>query len=297
MNVFHDDPHPLAEGPLWHPQLAAFFWVDIIEQRVCGKKLTNRTEALDFELTLEEIPTALLHDSNSEQHIWIVTNQGLLNWAPETQNLQRPLRFELPPTHRTNDAGVDGAGNLWVGVMEKKPTGKNGWVFIINDHGDEILRIQDVGIANTFCYLASKNSMLVSDSFQQLTFDVSCSVVDQGAAMNDFPIWQNLSQSKATPDGGCTDINENVWNAHWDGFCVRQLDPDGSNVGQVDIPAKQVTSCCFGGPTMSHLLITSANEGLTNSENDHHQQGRIFITEVKGQKGALPNGFGLKVDS
>ncbi|MCH8502352.1 MAG: SMP-30/gluconolactonase/LRE family protein [Aliidiomarina sp.] len=295
MNVFHDHPYPLAEGPLWLPQLAAFFWVDIIDKRVCGKKFTNQSSLLDFELELEAIPTALLHDSHSEEHIWIVTNQGLLHWHPVNHELKLSLPFELPVTHRTNDAGVDGVGNLWIGVMEKKPTGKNGWVFVINGHGDEVFRVQEVGIANTFCYLSSKNSMLVSDSFQQLTFEVPCSEVTSGAFINDYSIWQNLSQSKATPDGGCIDINENVWNAHWDGSCVHQLKPDGLKVGNVDIPAIQVTSCCFGGPDMEHLLITSANDGLIHLDNDNSLQGRIFITKVEGHHGTTPKGFGLKV--
>ncbi|CUS47116.1 MAG: Gluconolactonase [Idiomarinaceae bacterium HL-53] len=295
MNVFHDYPYPLAEGPLWLSQLNAFFWVDIIEQRVCGKKFTNQSSLLDFELELESIPTALMHDSHSEEHIWVVTNQGLLHWRPVNHELKLSLPFELPVTHRTNDAGVDGGGNLWVGVMERKPTGKNGWVFVINSHGDEVFRVQGVGIANTFCYLSSKNSMLVSDSFQKLTFEVPCSAMTSGALINDFPIWQNLSQSKATPDGGCIDIYEKVWNALWDGSCVQQLKPDSSIISKIDIPAKQVTSCCFGGPDMDHLLVTSATDGLITLEHEHNQQGQIFLIKLEDHLGTTPHGFGLKV--
>lgn len=297
MNVFHDYPHPLAEGPLWLPHFNAFFWVDIIEQRICGKKFTNMNEELEFDLKLEQIPTALLHDSHSEKHIWIVTDKGLLHWQIEKNQLKMKLTFEIPDTHRTNDAGVDGSGNLWIGVMQKNPTGKNGWVFVIDNQGKEVSRIEQIGIANTFCYLPSRDTMLISDSFQQITYEVPCSENMQSAKVNMFDIWQDLRDFEATPDGGCIDKTENVWNAHWDGYRVRQLTSIGVHNQDLQVPAKQITSCCFGGPNMDHILVTSAIDNLPSDlyDKQEYQHGRIFITEVKGHKGTLPNGFGMKV--
>jgi sugar lactone lactonase YvrE len=61
------------------------------------------------------------------------------------------------------------------------------------------------------------------------------------------------------PDGLTVDAEGCLWVALWDGWGVRRYASDGSLLTTVDVPARRVTSCAFGGST---LYITTARTGL-----------------------------------
>ncbi|RLT39158.1 MAG: SMP-30/gluconolactonase/LRE family protein [Chloroflexi bacterium] len=71
------------------------------------------------------------------------------------------------------------------------------------------------------------------------------------------------SQEMRMPDGMAIDADGNLWVAHFGGGCVRCWNPHtGQLIDQIDLPAKQITSCAFGGAELDTLFITSAAIGL-----------------------------------
>lgn len=67
-----------------------------------------------------------------------------------------------------------------------------------------------------------------------------------------------LPENAGSPDGLTVDAEGFVWSAHWDGWCVTRYDPDGKVDRVVTLPVPRPTSCCFGGPDLSTLYITTA---------------------------------------
>lgn len=59
-----------------------------------------------------------------------------------------------------------------------------------------------------------------------------------------------------------------LWVAHWLGSRVTRWDPStGKLLRTVKMPVSKVTSCCFGGPNLDELYITSASLEIdTNKE-------------------------------
>jgi len=47
---------------------------------------------------------------------------------------------------------------------------------------------------------------------------------------------------------------------------VRHYAPDGELQQVLELPARQVTSLCFGGPALDELFITTARNGLSDVE-------------------------------
>jgi sugar lactone lactonase YvrE len=70
------------------------------------------------------------------------------------------------------------------------------------------------------------------------------------------------------PDGLTVDDEGCVWVAIYGGSAVRRYDPAGRLEREVTVPAKNVTSCCFGGEDGDLLFITSAAP-----------DGRVFVHE------------------
>ena len=71
----------------------------------------------------------------------------------------------------------------------------------------------------------------------------------------------------ALPDGMCIDAEGKLWIALFGGGAVTRWNPlDGRLMQTVELPCRQVTSCCFGGPDLDQLLITTARRGLDAQE-------------------------------
>jgi sugar lactone lactonase YvrE len=65
------------------------------------------------------------------------------------------------------------------------------------------------------------------------------------------------------PDGMTSDTQGNLWIALWGGAQVTKWNPNtGQLLEQIPVPAKNVSSCVFGGTNLNELYITSARKGL-----------------------------------
>jgi sugar lactone lactonase YvrE len=72
-----------------------------------------------------------------------------------------------------------------------------------------------------------------------------------------------VPEAMGFPDGMTIDASDNLWIAQWDGGCVSCWDPRaGRPLERIEVPARRVTSCAFGGSGLDELYITTARHGL-----------------------------------
>jgi sugar lactone lactonase YvrE len=92
------------------------------------------------------------------------------------------------------------------------------------------------------------------------------------------------------PDGMALDADGNLWIALVKGKRVSCFSPDNhEELARVIVDAANVTACCFGGPEMRHLFISTAKDG-----NDAPAgSGAIFVAEpgVRGVASPTPQGI------
>ena len=69
-----------------------------------------------------------------------------------------------------------------------------------------------------------------------------------------------------------------VWVALANGGAVRRYTPAGVLDEVIEVPAKKVTACTFGGPNLDELFITTSREGLEPGEDP--LAGSLFRAEV-----------------
>ena len=70
----------------------------------------------------------------------------------------------------------------------------------------------------------------------------------------------------AVPDGLNVDAEGCVWVALHGGWGLNRYSPDGELVAEVRLPVAKITSCCFGGPELRDLYVTTRSEGLSDAE-------------------------------
>ena len=79
------------------------------------------------------------------------------------------------------------------------------------------------------------------------------------------------------PDGLAVDEAGTVWVADVSGSrALRGFASNGSEIGRVDVPARMVTSVCFGGPDRRDLYVVTGD-----NTNDEDRGGTIYRTRAE----------------
>ena len=87
--------------------------------------------------------------------------------------------------------------------------------------------------------------------------------------------------SVAVADGRLTiDATGCLWVALWGGAGVLELSPEGDELGMLEMPVRQPSSCAFGGQGLERLFVTSARDGLEVA--DDAPDGSLFVVDSPG---------------
>ena len=162
------------------------------------------------------------------------------------------------PTNRFNDGKVDASGAFWAGTMDETKTLRQGSLYRIG-HGLD-WQAADTGyrITNGPAFSVDGRTAYHNDTLDRLTyaFDVA------GGVLSNKRVFADWSSRPGNPDGMTVDAEDHLWVAFWGGWCVRRVSPAGAVVAEYRLPVSNVTSCCFGGPALDRLFVTSARQAL-----------------------------------
>jgi sugar lactone lactonase YvrE len=105
---------------------------------------------------------------------------------------------------------------------------------------------------------------------------------DTDAGLTNRRVFVDLSDEEKRPDGVTVDEQGGVLVALSNGGAVRRYAPDGALDEVVEMPARKVTACTFGGPDLDQLFITTSREDL--EPGDDPLAGSLFRAVV-GMRG------------
>ncbi len=85
----------------------------------------------------------------------------------------------------------------------------------------------------------------------------------------------DIPEEAGLGDGMAIDADGNIWLAIWGGSALWHINPEsGKILKKLEIPAKQVSSCCFAGEDFRDLIITTA--AIRTDEKTDPNAGKIF---------------------
>ena len=182
------------------------------------------------------------------------------------------------PDMRCNDGKCDRQGRFWVGTMameKRAPTGRlyrmdarNGWQAVLDG----------IDIPNSLCWSPDGRTMYFADSMQRAIWAFPYDPAT--GAIGERRVFLCTDPSEV-PDGGTVDAEGFVWSARFGGSRVVRHAPDGRVDRVIEVPARQVTSCAFGGADLSTLFITTAVVGMTAEQRAANPlAGALLGTEV-----------------
>ena len=238
----------LGENPLWDEAKRIFYWTDIDRGEVHewfevtgqtrrmyrGPKVGGFTLEADGSLALfRETDIARLEGDGS---------------------CTQTIPFSDEGAERFNDVTADPHGRVFAGTIGR--SAPSGGVFRFDHDGIGRLLFRGTGVSNgmgfspdlrTFYWTCSTTSRIFA-----FDYDVETGEISQRRLVHEAP------PAAGIPDGLCMDTGGGFWSARWDGSRIVHHRPDGTVDGEIAIPTLRPTSCCFGGPKLDQLFVTSA---------------------------------------
>ena len=87
------------------------------------------------------------------------------------------------------------------------------------------------------------------------------------------------------------DKNKNLWVAHYNGACVSVFDSKAKLIHRIQLPAKNITNCAFGGQNNNELFITSATKGMNKAELRKFRYSGFLFSVKTNTKGFVQKKF------
>ena len=257
VEIIHDADATLGEGPAWDAKTGTLYWVDILEKRVHF----HRGDENGF-VQLDEMPGCLAPTRN--ESLLVAARASILDLDLATGKLTVLASVSEHENNRFNDGKCDPTGRFLAGTMnmdEKSPTGA-----LYTFDGQTVTRLLDgIRISNGLAWSPDYKTFYYIDTpTREVTafdYDLSNGQISNPRVVITVP------EALGWPDGMTSDTEGMLWIAMWGGAQVTRWNPqNGELLEQIALPAKNVTSCVFGGDNLNELYITSARVGLDETD-------------------------------
>jgi gluconolactonase len=190
--------------------------------------------------------------------------------------LDGETRVVYQPDAGLNDLFVDARGHVVFGTLRSDPFSEGartpGECWRIEAEGQATQLYADVALSNGIGLSPDGGTLYHSDTERNGVWAHDYEA-GGGATGRRFLVQRDDLQ----PDGLAVDEAGNVWVADVSGSrAVRVFSPGGEEVARLSVPARMVTSLCFGGDDRRDLYVVTAD----NTEDDS-RGGTVFRTRVE----------------
>ena len=270
----------LGEGPVWDDRAQVLYWVDIKAPAIW--RLDPKSGATKSWPMPHRIGAIALREQGG---LIAAMKPGFAVVDLDTDKIDIIAQPEPDaPNNRLNDGACDALGRFWAGSMDDNEASPTGHLYRLNP--DRSVARFEAGfvVTNGIRWSNDNTRMYFVDSAARTIWshDFDLAKGTPGARR----VFAQLTEADGYPDGLCVDAEDHVWGAHWAGGRITRYRPDGTKSRTIEVPAPNVTCCCFGGVNLNTLYITTARIGLSDAQlADAPQTGGVFAVTGLGVAG------------
>jgi sugar lactone lactonase YvrE len=251
----------LLESPNWDSDNMAVLFVSIEQKCVYYLKLL--TGEIKTYYMNDQVGCAVFMDKHT---IIAAEKSGIYRIDITTGEKQFLAQLNVNEKLRYNDGILDAKGRFLVGTTGYNCLAENQNFLYSWDGKEKKILLKGTTISNgidfskdnKYMYFVDTPTKKVSRYFYDIKtgnilFDKNIISIDDGSS----------------PDGICTDIDDMLWVAQWGGALVSKWNSyTGEKVAEIEIPCKNVSSCCIGGRDMEYLFVSTAkhDDGTISEE-------------------------------
>ncbi len=263
--VFDGTSCELGEGPLWHPLREQLFWFDIL-----GATLHTREAGKHRTIRFPELVSAAGWVSETELLIASESRLFLFDVDNERREDVEGLEADDPNT-RANDGRTDPWGGFWISTMGKDAAVGAATIYRYYE-GALTPVVQNITVPNAICFSPDRAFAYFADTVTGKIMRQALDAQD-GWPTGDPEVFLDLTHEGLYPDGAVVDQAGNLWNAQWGAWRVACYNSDGEFLKAIAFDAAHTSCPAFGGPGLSTLFCTSAQEHFSESDvakSDYH---------------------------
>ncbi|MFV0384328.1 SMP-30/gluconolactonase/LRE family protein [Paracoccus sp. (in: a-proteobacteria)] len=275
----------VAESPIWDGDGGDLYWVDIIGKRIFRYRLAT-DEAWHWDC--DDFPTAIALCEGGGHDAVLALAGGVSFFDFATGAFTPFVQPDGMPGNRLNEGRCDPCGRFWAGSMQTNlnPDGtgrdmdrNSGALFRIDGSGTVSRHSpHEFGISNTMAWSPDRKTFYFGDSIRDVIF--AHDYDDETGTLSNRRVLIE-GYGRGAPDGSAIDQDGCLWNARFGGGCVIRITPDGRVDRVIEMPATNITSCTFAGPSRDLLVVTSATFTLSPAQLAANPlEGAVFIAEA-----------------
>jgi sugar lactone lactonase YvrE len=253
IRVISETISDVGEGPLFNAHTNVVTWVDIT-----GK----RWHQCDFATgitTSHEVPKMIgAIVERTKGGFFAAVEEGFAE-VHDRDGYTVVSNF-LPQPHRMNDAKADARGRWWAGSNAIDFTAGEGALHRLDAQHNHSPVLSGLTLPNGLGWSPDNTKFYFIDTFagKLWVFDFD---LESGEISNQ-KIFHDFAGSSGVPDGLCVADDGSVLVAMWDGGRIEVISATGELQSPITLPVSRPTSCTFGGPTGSELIVTTAAREL-----------------------------------
>ncbi len=249
-----DTAMQLGECPLWHPEQAVLYWIDIPGRAV------HRLDPADGDHRSWPMPAEPGCIAHCAGGLVVALRTGLALLDTISGTLQHLADPPYDPLHlRFNDGRCDAAGRLWVGTVYEPRDRVLGSLFSI-EPGSVVDHRKHVTVSNGVAFSPDNRTLYHADTtahrITAYDYDLSSGTVGAGRLFHQFSTNKSVNYG-GRPDGAAVDCEGAYWCAMYEGGRILKLSPAGEILAEIALPLRCPTMVAFGGADLRTLYITS----------------------------------------
>lgn len=265
----------LGECPRWDELEQKLYWVDIDAFQLHRfDPATGRDDFLQFD---EEIGCFSLRRGGGFLLAMRTGFYRLDGWNTKRVFIADPeVGLEK---NRFNDGRADAAGRMFAGSVYPPKDHGGASIYSLSPDGEVRKWVGNLLTANGIAFSPDMKTFYYADTpshaIQRCDYDLETGQVSGCRLFHQFPL------GLGRPDGAAVDSEGCYWTALYEGARVVRLNPAGTILEEIPVPAKCPTMVAFGGADLKTLYITSVGRRPPAELQDYPDSGAIFKVAVE----------------
>jgi sugar lactone lactonase YvrE len=264
-----------GEGPVWSDDWGGLRWVDMLD----GDILSLGADDSIGRRHVDDV-AAIVRPRRGGGAVLGIERGFALEDADGT--VTRLGDLWVGDDVRMNEGGCDPDGRFYCGSMAYDQRTGAGSLYRLDADGEVTVVLENVTISNGLDWSPDDSLAYYIDT---PTRQVSLFDYDSGQGLTGRRTFVDIPREQGDPDGLAVDVEGGIWVALFKGSAVHRYTAAGKLDDVIEVAARQVTACCFGGPNLDRLYITTSRENL--EPDDDPLAGSLFT--------AMPGVTGLPV--
>jgi L-arabinonolactonase len=251
-----DARNRLGESAMWHPREQRLYWVDVRAPVIYRLEADNSVTTIP----LPALVGALVPRKSGG--LAIALQSGFHAVDTSTKEITFIADPEPDkPDNRVNDGSCDRMGRFWAGTQHLTIRDEAlGSLYRLDPDHRVRKMLEGITVSNMVRISPDDRTLYYADTYSDVMYALDFSLAD--GTISNRRVFVDTSSHPGHPDGSAIDADGCVWNAEYGGSRVVRYTPQGKIDRTIVFPVTQPTSCCFGGPRLDTLYVTSATQRI-----------------------------------